>query len=334
MIPLTAAQVAELAGGRLVSGDAGTVLAGPVVVDSRLAVAGVVFVALPGEHVDGAEHAAAAVAAGAGLVLAQREVDVPAGTPVVLVDDAVVGLGSLAAGVLRLLGAAGGGPHVVAVTGSAGKTTTKDLLAQVLDPAGGVVAPRASFNNEIGVPLTVLRADATTRTLVLEMGARGPGHIAALCRTAPPRTAVVLTVGSAHVGEFGSLAATAQAKGEIVEALGADGLAVLNADDERVAAMAARTTARTLTFGRSTAADVRAVDVVLDEAARPSFALSAGGESAPVALQLHGEHQVTNALAAAAVALGLGRWSRSPPPFPAPGSPARAACRSWRAPTA
>nr|WP_205709305.1 UDP-N-acetylmuramoyl-tripeptide--D-alanyl-D-alanine ligase [Kineococcus siccus] len=307
---MTAAQVAELAGGRLVSGDAGTLLPGPVVVDSRLAGPGAVFVALPGERVDGAEHAAAAVAAGAGLVLAQREVDVPAGTPVVLVADAVAGLGALAHGVLQRLAAGGAGPHVVGITGSAGKTTTKDLLAQVLEPAGGVVAPRASFNNEVGVPLTVLRADESTRTLVVEMGARGPGHIAALCRTAPPRTAVVLTVGSAHVGEFGSLEATAAAKGELVEALPADGLAVLNADDERVAAMAARTTARTLTFGRSPAADVRAVDVVLDAAARPGFTLATGDaphERAVVALQLHGEHQVTNALAAAAVALGLGR---------------------------
>ncbi|NIZ93665.1 UDP-N-acetylmuramoyl-tripeptide--D-alanyl-D-alanine ligase [Kineococcus rubinsiae] len=307
MIPLTAAQVAELAGGRLVSGDAGTTLTGPVVVDSRLAGPGAVFVALPGEHVDGAEHAAAAVAAGAGLVLAQREVDVPAGTPVVLVADAVTALGELAAGVLRQLAAGGAGPHVVGITGSAGKTTTKDLLAQVLEPAGGVVAPRASFNNEIGVPLTVLRADEGTRTLVVEMGARGPGHIAALCRTAPPRTAVVLTVGSAHVGEFGSLDATAAAKGELVEALGADGLAVLNADDTRVAAMAARTSAPVLTFGRSASADVRAEDVVLDAAARPAFTLARGDERAPVTLQLHGEHQVTNALAAAAVALGLGR---------------------------
>ena len=138
------------------------------------------------------------------------------------------------------------------------------------------------------------------------MGARGPGHIAALCRIAHPGTGVVLNVGSAHAGEFGSLEATAAAKGELVESLPADGLAVLNADDPRVAAMAARTGARVVTFGLGARADVRALDVRADELARPVFELSAGGRTARVHLRLHGEHQVPNALAAAAVALELG----------------------------
>ncbi|WP_432486947.1 UDP-N-acetylmuramoyl-tripeptide--D-alanyl-D-alanine ligase [Kineococcus sp. SYSU DK018] len=306
MIALTAAEVAELAGGRLVTGAASTVVGGPVVVDSRRAAPGALFVALPGARVDGAEHAAAAVAAGAVLVLAQRAVDVPDGTAVVRVDDGVAALGRLAAGALQRLRAAGGGPRVVGVTGSAGKTTTKDLLAAVLAPLGPVVAPQGSFNNEIGVPLTVLRADAGTAALVVEMGARGVGHIAALCELARPATGVVLNVGAAHAGEFGSLEATAAAKGELVEALPADGLAVLNADDARVAGMAPRTRARVLTFGLGAGADVRADDVRTDELARPVFTLRAGEQAAQVHLRLHGEHQVSNALAAAAAGLGLG----------------------------
>ncbi|PRY17533.1 UDP-N-acetylmuramoyl-tripeptide--D-alanyl-D-alanine ligase [Kineococcus rhizosphaerae] len=304
MIALTAAEVADLAGGRVHAGPATARVEGPVVIDSRAASPGSLFVALAGERVDGADYAAVAVGAGASAVLAERAVELPDGAALVLVDDVVAALGRLAAGVLDRLRRTGSGPLVVGVTGSQGKTTTKDLLAQVLP--GPVVAPQGSFNNEIGAPLTVLRADAATRSLVVEMGARGIGHIAALCRTARPDVGVELVVGAAHAGEFGSLEATAQAKGELVEALPADGLAVLNADDERVAAMASRTRARVLTFGRSAHADVRAADVVLDEQARAGFRLEFAGAGAEVRLRLHGEHQVTNALAAAAVALGTG----------------------------
>ncbi|ABS04667.1 UDP-N-acetylmuramoyl-tripeptide--D-alanyl-D-alanine ligase [Kineococcus radiotolerans] len=307
MIALTAAEVAELTGGRLAAGTASTPVTGPVVVDSRAAGPGSLFVALPGERVDGADHAAGAVAAGASLVLAEREVELPAGAALVVVEDGVTALGRLARGVLERLRSTGSGPLVVGVTGSQGKTTTKDLLARVLAPAGPVVAPAGSFNNEIGAPLTVLRADRGTVTLVVEMGARGLGHIAALCAIARPDVGVELVVGAAHAGEFGSLETTARAKGELVEALPAEGLAVLNADDDRVAAMATRTRARVLTFGRGAHADVRALDVELDALARPRFTLQHGGGRARVQLQLHGEHQVTNALAAAAVALGTGR---------------------------
>ncbi|WP_432541183.1 UDP-N-acetylmuramoyl-tripeptide--D-alanyl-D-alanine ligase [Kineococcus sp. SYSU DK002] len=304
MIALTAAEVAELAGGEVRSGPPTARTQGPVVIDSRAAAPGSLFVALPGERVDGAEYAAAAVSAGATVVLAQRVVDLPEGAALVLVEDGVAALGRLAAAVLDRLRRDGAGPLVVGVTGSQGKTTTKDLLAQVLP--GPVVAPRGSFNNEIGAPLTVLRADGTTRSLVVEMGARGIGHIAQLCAVARPDVGVELVVGAAHAGEFGSLEATAQAKGELVEALRPDGLAVLNADDDRVAAMASRTAARVLTFGRSPHADVRADDVALDEQARARFVLRSGTEAAEVRLRLHGEHQVTNALAAAAVAVGTG----------------------------
>ena len=307
MIALTAAEVAGLTGGRLLAGTGSTEVSGPVVIDSRAATTGSLFVALPGERVDGHDFAAAAVAAGARVVLAERALDLEPTAALVVVDDAVAALGRLARGVLDRLRADGAGPLVVGVTGSQGKTTTKDLLAHVLSPGGPVVAPVGSFNNEIGAPLTVLRADARTASLVVEMGARGVGHIATLCAVAPPDVGVELVVGSAHAGEFGSLEATALAKGELVEALGPDGLAVLNADDDRVAAMASRTRARVLTFGRSPGADVRAVDVELDDRARARFTLQHAGAAAPVTLRLHGEHQVTNALAAAAVALGTGR---------------------------
>jgi UDP-N-acetylmuramoyl-tripeptide--D-alanyl-D-alanine ligase len=193
---------------------------------------------------------------------------------------------------------------VVGVTGSSGKTSTKDLLAAVLAPLGPTVAPPGSFNNELGLPWTVLRSGPGTRHLVLEFSARGAGHIARLAAVARPRIGVVLNVGRAHVGEFGSVAAIAQAKGELVEALPADGVAVLNADDPLVSPMAARTPARVVTFGRG-GAQVRADDVRLD-GGRPRFTLGTPAGRAPVALRLVGEHHVGNSLAAAAVALELG----------------------------
>jgi UDP-N-acetylmuramoyl-tripeptide--D-alanyl-D-alanine ligase len=298
VIPLTLAEVAHLTGGHLAGGaDGGAPVSGPVVADSREVVEGALFVALPGERVDGTAFAADAMAAGAVAVLAARPLDVPC----VVVDDAMRALGALAHEVVQRLR-----PTVVAVTGSSGKTTTKDLLAIVLARLGPVVAPPKSFNTEVGLPLTALQCDAGTRTLVLEMGARGVGHIAYLCSITPPDVSVVLMVGSAHLGEFGSRQAIAQAKGEIVEALGPDGLAVLNADDPLVAAMAARTEASVRTFGESAAADLRATEVTLDPAGRPSFTLVDPTGSARVALRLVGEHQVTNALAVAAVACHLG----------------------------
>lgn len=312
MIPLSLGEVAAATGGELVDvPDPLALVGGPVVVDSRLVVPGALFVALPGERADGHDFAEAALAAGAVAVLAQR----PVGGPAVVCPDGVAALGALAREVLTRL------PDllVVGVTGSAGKTGTKDLLAQVLDRCGETVAPQGSYNNEIGVPLTVLRVEPATRHLVLELGARGPGHIRYLCRIAPPRVGVVLNVGAAHASEFGTVAATAAAKGELVEALRPDGLAVLNADDDMVRAMAGRTRAEVVLVGQSAHAQVRAEDVRLDSQARPRFQLVAAAGStqgsthgstspdrAEVALRLHGEHHVANALAAAAVALHVG----------------------------
>jgi UDP-N-acetylmuramoyl-tripeptide--D-alanyl-D-alanine ligase len=302
MIPLTLAEVAAAVDGRCAGGaDPAAAVAGAVVTDSRLCAPGDLFVAIVGENHDGHDHAATAVSAGAVCVLASRELDVPC----VVAEDTVVALGRLARTVVDRLPAL----TVVGITGSSGKTSTKDLLAQVLPVLGSTVAPVGSFNNEIGLPTTALGTDWDTRFLVSEMGARGVRHIRYLCGITPPRIGVVLNVGSAHVGEFGGREAIALAKGELVESLPAaddGGVAVLNADDPLVSAMRSRTAARVVTFGESEDADVRGSDITLDAAARPSFTIHHRGESAPVALSLHGRHHVSNALAAAAVLLSCG----------------------------
>ena len=240
MIPLSLARIAQITGGQLRHGDPAAVVSGEVVIDSRRAGPGGLFAAVAGERSDGHDFAAAAVAAGATAVLATRPVPVPS----VLVADVPAALAALARAVVDALPAA----RIAGITGSSGKTSTKDLAAQLVERLGPTVAPAGSFNNEFGHPLTVLRADASTRYLVLELSARGIGHIAYLCRVAPPRYGVVLNVGHAHAGEFGGLDQVARAKGELPEALPADGVAILNADDPRVLAMAARTQARVVTF--------------------------------------------------------------------------------------
>jgi UDP-N-acetylmuramoyl-tripeptide--D-alanyl-D-alanine ligase len=301
MIPLSVAEIAAFTAGGTV-GDAGVMVTGPVVIDSRQAAPGALFAALPGERVDGHDYAAAAVANGAAAVLAARPLPDLA-VPVIVVSDVTAALGLLARGVLGRLPRA----TVVGITGSSGKTSTKDLTAQVVERLGPTVAPEGSLNNEIGLPLTVLRADETTRYLVLEMSARGIGHIAYLTGIAPPRIGAVLNVGRAHAGEFGSIDAVAKAKGELVEALPAGGVAVLNADDPNVIAMASRTRARVVTTSvQHSAADVRALGISLDDLGRASFTLHTPAGSAPVTLTLHGGHHVANALAAAAVAEALG----------------------------
>ncbi|MBZ5736811.1 UDP-N-acetylmuramoyl-tripeptide--D-alanyl-D-alanine ligase [Nocardioides mangrovi] len=287
---MTLQEIADAVGGT-VHGDPEVVVDAPAYVDNRRPVDGGLFVAIAGERVDGHDYAA-----GAHAVLGTRPTD----APTVVVADSVVALGRLARHVLDRIDAT-----VLAMTGSQGKTGTKDYLAHVLGTDGETVATAGNNNNEIGVPLTVLRATSRTRYLVVEMGARGIGHISYLCEIAPPRVAAVLNVGTAHVGEFGSREAIARAKGEIVEALPADGTAVLNAGDDLVAPMADRTGARVLTFGGPDA-DVRAVDVEVDDRVRPSFGLGYDGAFFPVHLLQSGLHQVENAGAAAAMALAVG----------------------------
>jgi UDP-N-acetylmuramoyl-tripeptide--D-alanyl-D-alanine ligase len=325
VIDLTVAQVAEIVGGELADvsdADAARLhITGTVEFDSRKVTPGGLFLALPGARADGHDHAAAAIAAGAVAVLAARPVGVPAilVRPSRAVDsrasvlehdadgsgaavlDALARLASFVAAELVT-----GGLTIIGVTGSSGKTSTKDLIAAVLAPLGQVVAPPGSFNNELGHPWTVLRATPDTDFLVLEMSARHPGNIAELAAIAPPSVAVVLNVGTAHLGEFGSRDVIAATKAELPQAVPPSGVVILNVDDAAVAAMADMTAARVVRVSRSGPADVWADDMRLDELARPRFRLHAHDFEVPVALAVHGDHQVANALCAAAVALECG----------------------------
>ena len=302
---LSLSQIAAAVGGRLIGPDAP--VTGPVVTDSRQAAEGSLFVAVHGERTDGHAHLGSARS---GLPQGQAE---EASIGLVLVEDTVAALGALARTHLEALRQAaaeqGDRLTVVAMTGSVGKTTTKDLTRQLLAASGPTVAPRASFNNEIGLPLTVLEADESTRYLVLEMGASGPGHIAYLTDIAPLDAAGVLMIGHAHMGGFGSIEGVAAAKAEIIAGLRPEGIAILNADDARAAAMAELAPARVLTFSaRGRRADLRAENVDLDAAARAAFDLHLPGLAEPrrVQLAVAGVHNVSNALAAAGLALAAG----------------------------
>lgn len=302
MITLTCTQIAEVVGGTVsgLDGQATEALVTSVVVDSRDCAPGAMFVAINGTKVDGHDFADAAVAQGAVVVLAGRPLTVPC----IVVDDPIRALGRLAAWVRAThLNA-----KVIAITGSSGKTSTKDLVASTLGVHGSTVAAPGSFNTEIGVPLTILGADPSTQYLVLEMGMRGLGHIDLLCGIAAPDISVIVNIGSAHLGMLGSVEAVARAKGEIIQGLSEEGVAVLNGDDPRVMAQVGRTSARVVTFGTGPECHIRATDVRLDAAARASFTLHSVDPVAavPVTLRYAGPHFVSNALAAGAVALACG----------------------------
>jgi UDP-N-acetylmuramoyl-tripeptide--D-alanyl-D-alanine ligase len=307
VIPLRLTEIARITGGQIHGATDGVLdgaasdplVDGPVVTDSREAAAGSLYIARVGETMDGHQFVAAARAQGAVAALTSRPV---AELPCVVVADVQAAFSSLASEVVER------NAHVVviAITGSSGKTSTKDLLFSVLQRHGETVANVGSLNSEVGVPLTVCRITPTTAYLVLEMGARAIGHLDYLTRMAPPQIGVVLNVGTAHVGEFGTREAIGTAKAELVQALPATGFAVLNADDPIVSAMASQTRAHVIPVGESVRATVRAVDISLDPQGRASFRLVADQGSAPVALGLHGEHHVGNALAVAAVALAVG----------------------------
>lgn len=297
---MTAGTIAELVGGHIVAGEPEALVTG-VGVDTRTLNVGDLFVALPGESADGHAFLGDAVARGAAAVLVREGSEVLVGTTVLAVEDPAAGLLRLATGVRRTLAA-----RVVAITGSSGKTITKELTAAVARARFETVASAASFNNEIGVPLTILAADEGTEVLVAEVGARGIGHIASLMPIVRPDVGVVLNVGVAHVGLFGSTEAIAQAKGELVEALPAGGTAILNADDAVVDTMASRTKATVLRFGVAGDADVRADGVELGPDASAAFTLIAPDGEADVRLRIPGEHIVSDALAAAAVGVALG----------------------------
>lgn len=293
-------RIAHAVGGTAQGAD--VAITGPVVTDSREVSPGGLYVARVGETTDGHRFLADVAATGAAAAIVTNAQAAPSELPVVVVEDATEALGLLARTHLANLRAEGE-VGVIAVTGSAGKTTTKDLLAHILGAIAPTIAPKLSYNNEVGLPLTVLQADRHTRYLALEMGASGPGHLAYLTEIAPPDVAVELIVGQAHLGGFGSVETLARAKAELVDGLAPGGIAVLNADDPKVAQMAARAQ-RTLTFGVSEGADVRALDVTsVGGAAR--FTVTYRGHCAPVTLGLIGAHHVTNALAAIAGALAL-----------------------------
>ena len=314
MIAFTAAEIAEITDGRL-DADAGIIPAS-VVTDSREATAGSLYVAKRGEHADGHDFVAAAFDNGATLVLAERAVARPDGVnyPAVLVQDAVLAMGKLAAEAVRRIRAArlaeGDALTVIGITGSAGKTTTKDLLAGILARHGSTVAPQGSYNGEVGVPLTVFRAGTDTRYLVIEMGATGIGHIRYLADMVTPDIGVVLCVGTAHAGEFGGVENIARAKGELLEALPDTGTAIINLDDDRVAAMRARTRATVVGFtadGHREAA-VLAARPDTNALGNPEFDLILpGGEpDLHVSSRLIGSHHTGNLLAAAAAAFAAG----------------------------
>ncbi|MGI8458671.1 MAG: UDP-N-acetylmuramoyl-tripeptide--D-alanyl-D-alanine ligase [Propionibacteriaceae bacterium] len=311
MMPLTVAELVRQVSGTFTGPgvDTRTATITDVVVDSRLVGPGALFVALPGERVDGHDYVPRAAELGAVAALTSRPVP---GAGCVVVADPQIALGQVARRVTD--DARAGRLTVLALTGSAGKTTTKDLLAQLLEPVGPTVAPVGSFNNEIGLPLTACRVDPTTRFLVAEMGARGIGHIGYLCGITPPDVGLVLNVGTAHLGEFGTREAIAVAKGELVQALPAAGVAVLNAGDPLVAAMASRTSARTVFFtvdpagraGSHPEVQVWAEALDVDDLGRWRFRLVTPTGAADVALQTIGRHQVDNALAAAAAVSAIG----------------------------
>jgi UDP-N-acetylmuramoyl-tripeptide--D-alanyl-D-alanine ligase len=309
MISLTLAQLAHVLDGELHLAPGATaedLVSGGVDTDSRLIEPGGIFVAKPGEVTDGHLFVDAAVAGGA--VAAIVEHVVAAEVTQVVVADAIAALADLARYVVASVRRAGD-LRIVGITGSNGKTTTKNLLARILEDEGETVAPRASFNNEVGAPLTMLRVTDATRFLVSEFGASAPGEIARLAGLVEPDVGVVLMVGMAHAGGFGGIEATFEAKSELVRAVRPGGLAVLNADDPRVAAMAPIADERGVAvrwFGRGASADVRADDVEVTADGTRCMVTESTGTSVPLHLRVLGEHHVMNALAAIAAATALG----------------------------
>lgn len=296
MIMLTSAKIAEIVDGELYGSEEILIFSAPEI-DSRKCVRGSLFLAFQGENVDGHDFAEGAIENGASLVIANRKIDFPC----VVVADVAQALAQIATYVREVLSEL----VVIGITGSQGKTTTKDLLAHILSLVGSTIAPEGSLNNELGAPLTLLRCDDQTRFCIVEMGARHEGDIRNLCSVVKPNIAVALIVGSAHLGEFGSTEAIARAKSEIIRSLSPEGIAVLGLYDKYTPKFADGMKVRRITFGQQREADIRATDIDIREG-RAHFDLVTPEGRAAVALRLVGEHQVPNALAAAAVCTALG----------------------------
>lgn len=308
MVPMSVEEIAKAVDGRLVAGDGPAIEATETVTDSRQAGSGAVFVAIKGERVDGHGFVDKVADQGAAAAIVDHEVACTT-MPQIVVEDTVAALGLLAKHNIDRRRQLPGAFDLIGLTGSVGKTTTKDLLSALLSTLGPTVAPIGSFNNEIGLPLTALRVNADTRFFVAEMGANHIGEIARLTRIAPPNTVIVLRVGVAHLGEFGSRERIAQAKSEIVQGLLPGGTAVLNADDDYVVPMAQLASGDVLWFGQGHTHDseVHADHIAADAADHAEFTMTdAHGEQVAVHLGIPGRHNVMNALAAATVALRYG----------------------------
>ncbi|CAB4840514.1 unannotated protein [freshwater metagenome] len=296
MIPISTQELAQILSGTL-HASADIIIDGECVIDSRKMNKGGIFFALQGESVTGLDFAADAFSKGAALVIGEKQVD----GPCIVVEDVTKALGHLAAHVRSKLT----NLIVIAITGSEGKTTTKDLLSWICAIDGETVSTFASYNNEIGLPLTLLSCTPSTKYCIVEMGARHVGDIAHLCQIADPRIGIVLKVGSAHLGEFGTIEAIAKTKAELIEYLPENGTAILGNYDPYTPAMTPTKGARVITFGQGHQEDVRASDVEIREG-RAHFDLVTPIGRAAVGLRLVGGHQVSNALAAAAAATTLG----------------------------
>ena len=295
MITLTAGEIALLVGGELLC-DRDLLISKAPVFDSRLATPGCFFLALKGENADGHEFAADAYRNGAMFSLTSKRID----GPCIVVKDVLEALSILAAFVRKRLDKL----VVIGITGSQGKTSTKDLLTHMLGAVGPTVAPAGSFNNDLGLPITLLQCDDRTRFCILEMGARHLGDIARLCEIAKPNIGVVLTVGTAHIGEFGSREVIAQTKGELIASLDKDGIAILGTYDEFTPKMASLHQGQVILFGEKADIQVRAADVEMREG-RPHFDLVTPAGRDAVGMRAVGAHQVANALAVAAVGTAL-----------------------------
>ena len=297
MITLTFEEIALATGGRLINLDSKNSTSALPIIDSRKAQPGTFFVALPGERVDGNDFCVEAIAGGSEFALCTEEFNIPS----ILVSDSLEALSRLARFVREKME----GTTFIGLTGSQGKTTTKDLLTQILAPHGETISPAGSFNNEIGVPLTVLLCSDSTKFCIVEMGARHTGDISYLCSIAQPQIGVVLVVGSAHLGEFGSEEAIARTKGELIDSLPDYGIAILGSYDAFTPKMGSGRSIKRISFGEKSGDIVRAADLESREG-RAHFDLVTPAGRAPVSLRLLGAHQVSNALAAAAVASELG----------------------------
>lgn len=295
MISMNASEIAKVVGGALLGGD--VEITSPAFLSSQNCIPGSIFLAIKGEKVDGHQFIVDAFDHGAVVALTTK----PSEHRCIVVDDVTIAVGKLAHHVRQSLKSL----HVIGITGSQGKTTTKELLAAILATRGATVSPQGNHNNELGVPLTILQCDSTTQYCVVEMGARHQGDIATLAAIAEPHIGVVLRVAAAHLGEFGSIETIAQTKGELIEALSDEGIAILGQYDPYTPLMKARHSGKVLTFGENTDAEIRATDIELREG-KPHFDLVTPDGRSTVALRLFGLHQISNSLAAAAVAHALG----------------------------